>query len=103
MSDFEKDCPLAMAKQWEHVNGLNNPVAVNNKGFKQPDRIDIRRAPEIVGGREQRAKVVPNQAEQGIEWAIVYLHYPTVFKQLCYRMEVDADASPRKRHIQAFH
>ena len=72
MSDFEKDCPLTMAKQWEHVDGLNNPVAVSNKGFKQPDRIDIRRAPKIVGGREQRAKVVPDQAEQGIEWAIVY-------------------------------
>ena len=59
MSDFEKDCPLAMAKQWEHVDELNNLVAVSNKGFKQPDRIEVRRAPELVGGREQIAKVVP--------------------------------------------
>jgi hypothetical protein len=72
MSDFEKEVPLAMAKRWEQTDGLNNPVAVSNKGFKQPDRVNIRRPSEVIGAREQTAKVVPDQAEQGIEWAIVY-------------------------------
>jgi hypothetical protein len=72
MSDFEKAIPLAMAKQWDLTDGLKNPIADSKKGFKQPDRVKVRRAADIAGQREQIAKVVPDQALQGIEWPIVY-------------------------------
>jgi hypothetical protein len=72
MSDFEKEVPLAMAKQWELTDALKNPIADSKKGFKQPDRVEVRRSADVVGQRDQLAKVVPDQALQGIEWPIVH-------------------------------
>ena len=72
MSDFEKEVPLAMAKQWELTDALKNPIADSKKDFKQPDRAKVRRAADVAGQRKQISKAVPGQALQGIEWPIVY-------------------------------
>ena len=42
MADFEKPNPLGMAKEWEKKDALNNPSKDYQKGFRQPDRVEVR-------------------------------------------------------------
>ena len=57
MADLEKTLPLAMAKQWENKDTLNNPVLDVHQGFKQPDRVEVRRVVNM-GDRQEMAKIM---------------------------------------------
>ena len=50
-------------------DALNNPVPDEQQGFRQADTIEVRRLVPL-GNREQIAKIVPDQANQGIAWSM---------------------------------
>ena len=69
MADLEKPSPFCQAKAWERKDSLNNPVPDEQQGFCQADKIEVWRLVPL-GEREQIAKIVPDQAKQGIEWSM---------------------------------
>ena len=69
MADLEKPTPFYQAKSWEKKDTLNNSVPDDQQGFCQADTIEVRRLVPL-GDREQIAKIVPDSANQGIEWSM---------------------------------
>ena len=71
MSDLEKALVFRQAKAWEKKDALFNPVPDEQQGYGQPDTVEVKRQ-TTPGERKQTARIVPDQAIQGLEWAMHY-------------------------------
>ena len=60
MSELEKGCPFGPTKKWEKHDGLGNPVHDTFRGYKQPEKIKVKRVATAAGEREQYFEIVPD-------------------------------------------
>ena len=64
MSNLKKGCPFGPTKKWEKHDALGNPLPDVHKGFKQPEKIKVKRI-IAAGEHKQSFKIVLDQGEQG--------------------------------------
>ena len=65
MSELEKGCPFGPTKLWEKHDAPGNPVHDAHRGYKQPEKIKVKRVVTTAGKRKQSFDIISDQGVQG--------------------------------------
>lgn len=71
MSELEMECPLGACKKWEPQDFRGNPLPDGQRGFRQPDTVEVKKVVPA-GDRKLIAEIVPDLGCNGIEWSMTY-------------------------------